>query len=134
MSDEQVNKTKATDEVDLIELFNRMGRGIKRGTVWLFKQVENLFILLIRQSLWIVSFAIIGLLVGYLIYKSSPRYYSSEMTAISNSVDNSHIVNSINLLNSLFKEKNYPAASAYLDIPVDKASKKNQLPPFTGLT
>lgn len=133
MSDEQVNKTKATDEVDLIELFNRMGRGIKRGTVWLFKQVENLFILLIRKSLWIVSFAIIGLLVGYLIYKSSPRYYSSEMTAISNSVDNSHIVNSINLLNSLFKEKNYSSASAYLDIPVGKAKQIKSIAAFYGI-
>jgi len=133
MSDEQTGKTKATDEVDLIELFNRMGRGIKRGAVWLFKQVENLFILLIRKSLWIASFAILGLLFGYITFKNTPRFYSSEMTAISNSVDNSHIINSINLLNSLLKEKNYPTASAYLDIPVDKAKQIKSIAAFYGI-
>jgi len=123
MSDEQTGKTQATDEVDLIELFNRMGRGIKKGIVWLFRQVEHLLILLVKKSLWIISFGIGGLIVAIIFYYISPRYYSSQMTAISNSVPNNYIISSVNLLHDVFEEKNYLMASRYLNIPLDKVEQ-----------
>ena len=64
MSIEQVNKPQqASDEIDLIELFNRIGNSIKKGVIWVFYRIQDLLFLLIRKSVWILVFSIIGAFV-----------------------------------------------------------------------
>lgn len=133
MDNEQLSKQQTPDEIDLIELFNRMGRGIKSGILWLFKQIKLLIILLIRKSLWIIIFGIIGLFIAYFLFTNSKRYYASELTATSNSVNSTYIINSVNLLNDLFKEQNYKIASDYLAINVDEVKKIKAIKSFYGI-
>jgi hypothetical protein len=133
MNSELNNRPQTTDEIDLLELFGKMWQGFKNGVNWLINLILKFFLLLIRKSLWIISFGIIGLIVGYVLYINTKRFYSSEMTAISNSVDNAYIVNSINLLNDLFKEKNYPIAANYLDIDTAKAKQIKSIEAFYAL-
>lgn len=116
MNNELITPKQAPDEIDLIELFNRMGRGIKKGINWLFNLILDFLRLILRKSFWILASIILGLAAAYFLYQGTPRYYSSEMTAISNSINNSYIISSINLINDLFKEKNYPIAAEYLSI------------------
>jgi len=130
MNNEQITRQQATDEIDLIELFNRMGGGIKRGVLWTYRLILNFLMLIVRKSLWIVAFTIIGLIVAYVLYQVSRRFYSSEMTAISNSINNTYVVGSINLLNDVFKQKNYPIAANYLNIDINRVQEIKSIEAF----
>lgn len=131
--DNQIQQAKPSDEIDLIELFNRIGNGIKKAFNWVLDLVISFFLLLLRKSLWIISFMFIGIFVGYFFYSSSPRYYSSEMVASSNSMNNGVIVNSINLLEELFKNKNYNAIASYLFISSKDAEKIKSIDAYYGI-
>jgi len=131
--DNQTPTTRPSDEIDLLELFSKMGKSIKNFFVWILKLLESFFLLLISKSLWILSFSILGGFVGYMFFQSTPRFYSSEMVARSNSMNNSVIVNSINLLNDLFDNKNYTALSGYLFTSSKEAEKIKSIEAFYGI-
>jgi len=133
MSNDQINKPQATDEIDLIELFNKIGNSIKKGAMWIISRLQDLILLLIRKSLWIISFSIIGAFVGYSFFKATPRYYSSQMVAVSNALDNNYIVSSINLLDDLFKGGNHDIAANYLEIPVENAKQIKSIGAYYGI-
>lgn len=131
--DNQIQNQRPTDEIDLLELFNRIGLGIKKFSYWIIGLIKSFFLLLIRKSIWIITFSIIGGFVGYYFYNTTPRFYSSEMVARSNSMNNSVIVNSINLLNDLFENKNYNALSSYLGTSSKEAEKIRSIEAFYGI-
>lgn len=131
--DNHVQNQRPTDEIDLLELFSRMGKGIKKFSYWIVELIQSFFLLLIRKSIWILSFSIIGGFVGYFFYSITPRFYSSEMVARSNSMNNNIIVNSINLLNDLFENKNYSALGGYLRTTPKEAEKIKSIEAFYGI-
>ncbi|HDP74812.1 MAG TPA: hypothetical protein ENN49_02885 [Bacteroidales bacterium] len=130
MNKEPNTQQQTSDEIDLLELFSRMWRGFKNAINWIINLIVKFFLLLIRKSLWIISFGIIGLVVGYIFYTLSKRFYSSEMTAISNSINNTYIVTSINLLNDLFKQKNYSIAANSLNIDINRVQEIKSIEAF----
>jgi len=131
--DNQTQMQKHSDEIDLLELFNRMGKAIKNFIKWLISIIESFFLLLIRKSIWVISFSIIGGFVGYSFYNNTPRFYSSEMVARSNSMNNSVIVNSINLLNDLFENRNFTALANYLGTTSKEAEKIKSIDAYYGI-
>jgi len=131
--DNQIQNPKPSDEIDLLELFNRMGKAIKNFFNWIIKLFNSFILLIIQKSLWIIAFAIFGGFVGYFFYSNTPRFYSSEMVARSNSMDNNVIINSINLLNDLFENKNYTALGSYLGTTAAKAAKIKSIEAFYGI-
>ncbi|MGD9978674.1 MAG: hypothetical protein AB7S54_12165, partial [Bacteroidales bacterium] len=133
MDNDKNLKTSASDEIDLLELFSKMWRGIKNGISWCANLVKYLFLLLVRKSLWIIGFGIVGFIIGIVFFFTSPRYYSSEMTAISNALNNNYIISSINLLNDLFKDKNYEVASNYLGMSIQDAGKIRSIAAYYGI-
>lgn len=130
MNNEPITQKQTSDEIDLLELFSRMWQGFKNAINWIINLIVKFFLLLIRKSLWIISFGVIGLVVGYIFYANSKRFYSSEMTAISNSINNSYVVSSINLLNDVFKQKNYPIAANYLNIDINRVQEIKSIEAF----
>ncbi len=133
MNNEPTTRPQVNDEVDLLELFNRMGRSIRNGFNWVLSQLLNLFKLILRKSIWIIAFGIIGLIIAYLYYLNSRRYYSSEMIAISNAVNNSYVVGSINMLNDAFKQKNHATAASFLDMDINKIQQIKSVEAFYTL-
>jgi hypothetical protein len=131
--DNQIQQVKPSEEIDLLELFSRMGNAIKNLFKWIALLFKSFFLLLVRKSFWILTFSIIGGFVGYFFYSNTPRFYSSEMVARSNSMNNSVIVNSINLLNDLFENKNYKALGSYLGISPEEAMKIKSIEAFYGI-
>lgn len=130
MNNEPITQKQTSDEIDLLELFSRMWQGFKNSIKWIINLIVKFFLLLIRKSLWIISFGVIGLVVGYIFYTNSKRFYTSEMTAISNSINNSYVVSSINLLNDLFKQKNYSIAANYLNIDINRVQEIKSIEAF----
>ncbi|MHC1704364.1 MAG: hypothetical protein AB9846_10690 [Tenuifilaceae bacterium] len=131
--DNQIQQVKPSDEIDLIELFNRMGKAIRKAINWILEILQSFFFLLLRKSMWIVAFSILGAIVGYSFYKTTPRFYSSEMVARSNSMNNNIIINSINLLNDLFENANYNALSNYLSITPEQAKSIKSIKALYGV-
>ncbi|MGE0088135.1 MAG: hypothetical protein AB7S50_01510 [Bacteroidales bacterium] len=121
------------DEIDLIELFQKMGNGIKNLFNKLISLINSFFIFLIRKSIWLIAFIILGVIVSYLLFTMTKRYYTSEMTAKSNSMNNTVIVNSINLLNDLFISGNYSALSEYLQLTKSQAKSIKSINAFYGI-
>ena len=133
MDNQTPNNTRPSDEIDLLELFNRMGKSIKNFFMWILELLKSFLFLLISKSVWILSFSIIGGYVGYIFFQNTPRFYSSEMVAKSNSMNNSIIVNSINLLNDLFENRNYNALSSYLGTTPEQAKEIRSIEAFYGI-
>jgi len=121
------------DEIDLIELFQKMGNGIKNMFNKLICLINSFFIFLIRKSLWIITFILFGFIISYILFTVTKRYYTSEMTARSNSMNNVLIINSINLLNDLFISSNYAALGNNLQLTEEQARKIKSIKAFYGI-
>ena len=87
---------KRNDEIDLIELFQKIGSGIKN----LFKGFIHLLYLIllffIRKSILIVIIIALGLTYGFFQFKISPRYFSSSIEAYSNAISSIDMINYVN--------------------------------------
>jgi hypothetical protein len=109
--------SKATDdEIDLLELFRRMGRTISK---W-FNAIGRAFlvsvIFLIKNMVILLVSLLIGIGISYIIKWTTKPFYVSEITFRSNVVPNAEMLSYINKLRYLLKQKNYSQVSAALSI------------------
>ncbi len=100
--------SKATDdEIDLLELFRRMGRTVSK---WL-KAIGNAFlvsvIFLIKNIVTLLVSLLIGIGISYIIKWTTKPFYVSEVTFRSNVVPNAEMLSHINKLGYLLEQKNY---------------------------
>lgn len=134
---EELNKQKSSsDEIDLIELFNRMGNSIKKFFINIFKYFFNAIFIVIKflykNAIKIGVFTIIGFITGALFYFLSDKQYSSDMVASSNSLRNDEMINYINNLDGLCKARNYLELGNFLKIDQISASKIKSIRAFWG--
>ena len=113
---ENKNQNRQNDEIDLLELFNKMGKGIKRLFINIWDIFLKVTVFFIRKSPYLITFIILGFLVALLKFKTSDRYYSSDMILRSNSVNNADMIAHINKLHFYGEEDNKLALAQSLDI------------------
>ncbi|MCD6565041.1 MAG: hypothetical protein J7K53_03775 [Bacteroidales bacterium] len=113
---ENKNQPRANDEIDLLELFNKMGKGIKRFIINIWDIFLKVTVFFIRKSPYLIAFIILGFLVALLKFKTSDRYYSSDMTLRSNSVSNADMIAHINKLHFYGEEENMQALAQTLNL------------------
>lgn len=123
--------SKATDdEIDLLELFRRMGRTVSK---WL-KAIGNGFLIslffLLKNIVPLIVSLLIGVGVSYIVKWSNKPVYKSEITLRINAVSSSEMMSYFNKLSLLLKEENYDAVSALMSIPRDKAVNLKDLKTF----
>ncbi len=120
---ENKNQKRPNDEIDLLELFNKMVKGIK----WFLINIWDIFlkvtVFLIRKSLYLITFIILGFLVALLQFNTSDRFYSSDMILRSNSVNNADMIAHINKLHFYGEENNKQALAQSLNL--DSAEVEN---------
>lgn len=126
-------KPNSNDEIDLLELFNRMGKAFTKSITWVFNLLFKLFLLILNRAFWIASFMLIGVVLGIAVFYATPRFYSSQMMATANSTNNDIVVNAINQLNNLFTAANYNAAAQNLNISIEQAKKIKSIQAFYGI-
>lgn len=114
---------KQNEEIDLLELFQRMGKFMRKGINWVINLAYQFFLLILRKSIWIGTFAVIGTIVGIILFFLTPRFFASEMVARANVTENNFIVNAINQLNELCADGNYSVLAKYLETNELNASK-----------
>lgn len=94
--DNKVQNQRNSDEIDLFELFNRMGAGLKNLFWKTLDVLKSLTILILRKSAWIIVFAGVSYFVGHFYYLKTDKYYTTEIVLRSNSVNNNIILDMIN--------------------------------------
>ena len=121
MTNEQ-NSTQP-QEIDLLEIFARIGKGLKNIIVFLLKGILFLIVFAIKRIHYLIGFVIVGALIGFVLFKSTKRYYSSDLVAQPNGITSTDMVSYINDLHNLC-EKNNASALAYALQMKDSTAKK----------
>jgi len=115
----QQNKGKPNDEIDIFEFSIRISNAFKNFLIGIKDYFISFIIFLIRKSLWISSFAVAGVLLGYLLYGISKPSYSSLMEGHTSGLDNTVVIDHINKLSKLRGKPDLLAN--YLDITENQA-------------
>jgi len=118
-----MTEERKNDEIDLIEVFQKIGTGIKNAYTWFLDILYKILLFFIRRAFLIGATLIIILAFGYYKYKSSPRYYSSTLEAHSNAMASLDMINYLNNINELFVEDNLDALKSKLDMNEQELDK-----------
>ena len=128
----QQSSGKSNDEIDLFELFSRVWLGFRN----FFAAIKDFFvafiIFTIRKSLWVGSFALIGILVGFLYSKAIRKsYYSSMLEGNSGGVSNAVVIDHINQLERMVKKPEILAN--FLNMSLEEAKQIHSIKAFYGI-
>ncbi len=130
---ENIEKRNQQDEIDIFEFCNRMWHAFTRFLVSIKDFIVSVIIFLIRKSLWIIGFAIVGIIIGYSFYAKTDRYYSSLLEANSGDVSNVVVINHINKLNNLTSASKGKLLANYLGLKEDEVKKIVSIKAYYGV-
>ncbi|MBN1990382.1 MAG: hypothetical protein JW783_13350 [Bacteroidales bacterium] len=136
MENTQLQQNRPNDEIDLLELFSRMGKSISNA-------FKGLFLLIWRVVLFFISFSFknivqlsiifgLGVALSVAIFFSSSRFYSSDMIASSNAIKNEDMISIINNLNELCRTGNKEGLAQNLSISIENAEKIKSIKAYWG--
>jgi len=111
MAEETNTKNVRDDEIDLLDLFKRMGRSLGRMFRALGRGVLISIVFLFRNWLPLLISVIVGVGVSYLLKISSPSFYTSDMVLRNNAVSTADMMSYINRLHTFCNENNKEALS-----------------------
>lgn len=117
-------------EIDLLELFQLIGKGIKNGFLAIIRAILFLIVFGIKKWYWMVAFVILGAALGLLRYSQTQRYYSSNLIAQPNGISAIEMVEYINDLTKFTKNKNAIALANSLELTDSTASKIKSIEAF----
>jgi len=139
----QQNTGKPNDEIDIFEFCSRMWVAFKNFLTSIKDLIISLIIFLIRKTLWIVSFSLAGVLMGYLMYSISRPFYTSTLEGNTGGiydidernylggVDNSVVIDHINKLNQVVSKPSRLAN--YLGMSVEQAKEIRSIKAYYGI-
>jgi hypothetical protein len=105
MSEDTANKNVRNDEIDLLDLVNKMGRTVKKWTNALGRAFLISIVFLVRRWIPLTLSIVAGICVAYFMKFTSPSIYASDLVLRSNVIENAQMINYINRLQSLKKEQ-----------------------------
>ena len=121
---------QSTSEIDLLDLFQKIGNEIKNLFLGLVKGILFLIVFGIKRIHFLILFAIIGGVIGLVLYNSTKRYYSSYMIAQANGITSADMINYINDLHELCEKSNSRALAFDLQMPDSTARKIKDIQAF----
>jgi len=126
MPDTNHLKEGLDNEIDLRDLFNRIGRTISKWFRAIGKAILCSLVFLLKSIIPLAISVLIGVGLSYIFKWSTKPVYIAEMTLRSNTVPNAEMISNINQLRILLKEKNYNGVATALSIkPEDAEIIKN---------
>ena len=102
------DKEKNVEELDLWELFKKIGQALK-----------SCFVYLLRRSIWLAAFVAIGVIFCIYLSLKDKKYYSSMAMFCSKNVNSTLVISQIDALGDLFAKKKYDELVLMLQIPRD---------------
>lgn len=120
MSEFERNSSNKSDEIDLLDLFGRMGRGIGKGLRAFGRGILYTVFFLFRNWLWLGLSLALGIGISFMIKFNTERQYSSDITFRSNAVQNSDMIAYVNKLHTFCREKNLGELARALSVDSSK--------------
>ncbi|HCI56297.1 MAG TPA: hypothetical protein PLN06_00450 [Bacteroidales bacterium] len=120
MSEETKPATVKDDEIDLVDLFNRMGRATRKGFKSLGRAFLYCFFFLIKNWFWLGLSLALGVAGSYFLKYSSEKLYNSDITLRSNVIENADIIDYVNKLHTFCKERNMVELASALSVDSSK--------------
>jgi hypothetical protein len=123
MSETTTNKNPREDEIDLLDLFRRMGTTLNRLTNALVRALLISIVFLLKRWLPLGLSLVAGIAISYILKTTSPSFYTSDLvfrnnlilldkkTLRDNSGTTSEIISKINKLHIFCAENNLAALS-----------------------
>ena len=121
MAEETNTKNVRDDEIDLLDLFKRMGRSLGKMLRALGRGTLISIVFLFRDWLPLGLSIVLGVGASYFLKVTNDPYYQSELTLKPNSVTNAEIVEKIKNLQNYILEDNAPAVSNAIFLKPDEA-------------
>ena len=110
----QQNAGKSGDEIDIFDFTSRIWKSFKSFLTETKDLIISFIIYSIRKTLWIVSFAVLGMILGFVYYSVKKPYYTSLLEGTSGGVDNTVVIDHINTLFQMVKKPELLARSLKL--------------------
>ena len=104
MSENTTNREVRNDEIDLLDLFNRMGRTIRKWTNSLGRAFLISVVFLIKRWFPIGLSVAAGFGISFFMKSAAPSIYTSDMVLRSNLIETSEMISYINKLQALDKQ------------------------------
>lgn len=98
------NRNIRNDEVDLLDLFNRIGRAMNLLFWALWKAILISLVFIVRRWIPLAISIAVGLAVSFYLSKTSPSLYTSDMVVRSNLNINDQMISYINRLQTVDKK------------------------------
>lgn len=112
-----------SDEIDLMEVFRRMGASIGRSFRKLGRASMITLVFLIRNWIPLLSSLIAGLILSFLLRTTSAGFYTSDMTLKANGASASEMITYINRLHNFCTDNNKEALGAALSLDKKQAAE-----------
>jgi hypothetical protein len=109
-----------TDEIDLIDIFKRLGKAILTGAIALGQAILISIVFILRRWLPLTISIVLGLGASHLMKFTSPPRYKAEMILRNNAVSNSDLIDYINRLQKFCGEGNTAALANALSLKPEK--------------
>jgi hypothetical protein len=123
MAEETNTKNVKNDEIDLLDLFHRMGRGIAKFSRAVGRGILISIVFILRKWLPLGLSVIAGIGLTYLLKYTSKPFFTSDLVLRNNAAPISDVIAYVNRLHTYCSEENYDALSHGLSI--DQESVKN---------
>lgn len=107
---------KHDNDIDLLDLLNRLGKSLTRGIKALGRGILSTFFFLIRNWLWLGISLVIGVGISYIIKLSTERFYTSDITLRSNTITNVEMISYVNRLHTFCREENLDELASALSV------------------
>jgi hypothetical protein len=101
MSESTTNRDVRNDEIDLLDIFNRMGRTLRKWANSMGRAILISVVFLVRRWLPLTLSVIAGIVVAYIFKSTAPSIYTSDMVLRSNVIDNAQMISYLNRLQTI---------------------------------
>jgi hypothetical protein len=115
------NKNISNDEIDLLELFRKMGRGINRIFKKTGKGIIISIVFMLRKWVYLALSIILAIGLSYFFKYTAERFYTSEMIVSCNAAGTSEVMAYINKLHQFTHENNVSAITEALGLENSKS-------------
>jgi hypothetical protein len=106
MADNPEKIPQRNDEIDLLDLFRRMGNGLKKMFQTLGTWIVISIVFMLKKWVWLALSVVLAVGLSFLLKYTAESFYTSEMIVSSNAVPANEIISYTNKLHTFCFEKN----------------------------
>ncbi|MGC1390655.1 MAG: hypothetical protein WA816_06435 [Bacteroidales bacterium] len=124
------NKNDRDDEIDLLDLFRRMGRTISRGFGALGRAFLISFIFMLKRWLPLGLSIAAGIGASFLLKSTTKSSFTSDMTLRSNAIATSEMISYVNRLHKFCMDRSATALSRAMNLDPQSVGNINDISAF----